>query len=92
MGNLKERIKVEAGNKNIHEKSVDNTIFDYLNKKYKNILDEINLVKKILEACNENDEEVQQKYSDELKRLEEEKWEFFNKIREMDKEIYSEER
>lgn len=92
MGDLKERIKVEAGNKNVHEKSIDDTIYNYLNKKYKNIINEINLIKKILESCDENDKEIKQQYTEVLEQLEKEKWEFFNKIREMDKDIYAEER
>ena len=87
--NLEEKIKIDY--QIIHKKRIDYSIYDYILAKYKNVINEINLIKKILEYCTENDENTKLKYLRELKQLEEEKGDLFGKLKDMDVEIYGEE-
>lgn len=84
--NMKEEIKIQVDPKNIHESEINSRIYKYTMTKYKNILNEEGLIKDILVHCRESDEEIKQRYLNELKQLEEEKWIVFNKIQEMDNE------
>lgn len=82
--NMREEIKFEIEHKNIHKSAINSRIYRYINKKYKNILEEESFIKEILECCKEDDEEVKQEYLKVLEQLEQEKWKVFNQIHEMD--------
>ena len=84
--NIKEEIKVQIDSKKLHKESMDAMIYKYSMIKYKNVLNEIILIKEILEACREDDEEIRQEYLSRLQQLENEKIQAFNKIQEIDEQ------
>ena len=79
-----EGVKVKVDLNDVHKKSIESSVYTYVRTKYINVINEINLVKKILECCREDDAEIKQQYLSELEELEGEKWSLFNRLQEID--------